>query len=191
MSKKALKNHKESTWNKVKNNKEIIITVMALLITVFAIIGTSYAFFSNTLTSKNKQDITVGTFQITYQEGNTIKLTNASPISDNEGLQINPYTFSITNTGSLNANYKIKLFEDNTNPLTKLDRTKIKLAYTKENINIPPRLLSEGQGLLIDEGIITSNQVINYKLRIWLDEKTGNEDQGKQYSAKIIVENVQ
>ena len=73
--------------------------------------GVSYALFTNTLYGKKIVEVTSGTFKIDFKDGNIIDLNNASPVSDAAGLQTTPYTFVVSNTGSLDAKYNISLEE--------------------------------------------------------------------------------
>lgn len=191
MAKYVVPKEDTSIKNKIKNNKEIFISIVAVLIGVLVVMGTSYAVFTNIVTSSNEQKVTVGTFDITFTEGNTVKLTNASPMTDAEGLALTPYTFSISNKGTINAKYRVKLEEDTSNSSNLLAKDKIKIAYSIGNSVSAPRLLSEDNGLVIDEGILQSSQTINYNLRMWLVDSAGNEVQGKTFKAKLVVEAVQ
>ena len=191
MGKQVTKSKEKGFWNRIKENKEFILVGVTILITVIAIVGTSYAVFTNIVTSNNNQTIRVGTFEITFTEGNTVKLTNASPITDAEGLALTPYTFTIKNSGNINAKYRVKLEEDTTDTQNLLPKDKIKIAYSVGNTTSTPRLLSNDTGFILDEGVLQSDDTINYSLRLWLDESAGNEVQGKTFKAKLVVEAVQ
>ena len=191
MGKQVMKSKEKGLWNRIKENKEFILVGVTILITVIAIVGTSYAVFTSIVTSNNNQTIRVGTFEITFTEGNTVKLENASPITDAEGLALTPYNFTIKNSGNINAKYRVKLEEDTTDAQNLLPKDKIKIAYSIGNTTSAPRLLSSDTGFVIDEGVLQSEDTINYSLRLWLDESAGNEVQGKTFKAKLVVEAVQ
>ena len=191
MGKQVTKSKEKGLWNRIKENKEFILVGVTILITVIAIVGTSYAVFTSIVTSNNNQTIRVGTFEITFTEGNTVKLENASPITDAEGLALTPYNFTIKNSGNINAKYRVKLEEDTTDAQNLLPKDKIKIAYSIGNTTSAPRLLSSDTGFVIDEGVLQSEDTINYSLRLWLDESAGNEVQGKTFKAKLVVEAVQ
>ena len=95
--------------NRFKKEYAKIILFAVFLLSIVS--GVSYALFTNTLHGRENVEVTSGTFKIDFKDGNTITLNNASPISDVAGLQTTPYTFSINNTGSLDAKYNVSLEE--------------------------------------------------------------------------------
>ena len=97
------------------NFKEVALTKMAkrqLLVTLFSILGvtiislgSAYAVFTSVSKSADYNVIKVGTLNIDFGEdsSNTIDLSGQYPMSDEEGLKLKPYTFTIKNTGTLTA----------------------------------------------------------------------------------------
>ena len=92
-----------------------------LLVTLFSILGvTIISLGSDFMPSlRQYQDhadynvIKVGTLNIDFGESSdTIKLNGEYPMSDEEGVKLTPYTFTITNTGTLAADYEIFIQDD-------------------------------------------------------------------------------
>ena len=73
-------------------------------------LGISYAYWQLTIKQKDFETLGVSCFEITLNdEQNDIKLESAYPISDEEGNNLVPYTFTITNTCDTYAYYQINL----------------------------------------------------------------------------------
>ena len=178
-------------------SREIKLTILSIFAVTITMISSAYAIFSSIQKSENYNTITVGTLKIDFNDnadglGNTIKLNGAYPESDNDGQKEEPYTFKITNSGNVSANYKIKILDDTDmiesdncqNNL--LDKTKIKVSINGGT----PVILSdkEASSYEIANGILTPNNSRTYKIRIWISDQAGNEVLGKHYHGKIVVE---
>ena len=83
-----------------EKKKYIIISVVIILISIIALIGSSYALLTITLEGDKDITLTAGILNVDFSEGDSINLDNASPLTDSEGLKTTPYTFTITNTGN-------------------------------------------------------------------------------------------
>jgi len=94
------------------------------------LIGSSYAYLTYISKTNNSVVIKAGTLALNFKnQSNSITLNNALPISDKDGLSnTNEYEFTVENTGTINANYKIRL--DNT---CVIDKT-----FTVNGENIKP-----------------------------------------------------
>ncbi len=176
-----------------KNNRfkrEYVKIVLFAFFLLSIVGGVSYALFTNTLYGKKTVEVTSGTFKIDFKDGNIINLNNASPISDAAGLQTTPYTFIVSNTGSLDAKYNISL-EEKDNGVDALDRKYIKYSLKEGDGEwSSPALLSNGLTLTANK-LLSSGKEETFQLKIWLDEAAPNEVQGKKYDAKIVVDAVQ
>ena len=178
-------NHDNVKKHNRKEYRKIAVFAVALLIIAC---GTSYALWTAVLTGKEKVEVNSGTFEIEFTEGNVINLSNATPMTDLEGLSTDAYTFSITNTGTLNAKYDISLEEDTTNTLSN--------TFVKYSLKIgdeawsTPISLSNGLVLATNK-TLNSGDDVDCQLKIWLDQSVGNTEQGLTYGAKIVVTSVQ
>lgn len=188
----------ESTKKITKGlSREIKLTIFSIFAVTIIMISSAYAIFSSVQKSENYNTITVGTLKIDFNDtedglGNIIKLNGAYPESDNDGQKEEPYTFKITNSGNISANYKIKILDD-TDMIESdncqdnlLDKTKIKLSINGgEPITLSDK---EANSYEIANGILTPNNSRTYKIRIWITDQAGNEVLGKHYHGKIVVE---
>ena len=168
-------------------NKKIIILIILILISILTLIGSSYALLTKTFTSK-KLSVEVGTLKVDFTEGNAITLDNTKPMSDSDGLNTTPYTFTITNSGTIDSYYTISNEEDSNNTL---DTTylKYKLVSNDGYDSGIKRLKDIGTGTyrIVDERALLKSKSVTYKLYLWIASDAGNDIQNKIYKSKIIV----
>ena len=124
---------------------------------------------------------------------NNINLDNAYPISNDKGKSLIPYTFTVTNTCDITAQYNINLevlntstlaskfidvmFEGNINLLSSYDNT--------DKVNT-----SSIESRKLTTGILKSQESKDYSLRLWIDYDTTLEDLNneiKSFKSKIVV----
>ena len=167
--------------------KRIIILIILILISILTLIGSSYALLSKTFTSK-KLSVEVGTLKVDFTEGNAITMDNAMPMTDENGMNTTPYTFTITNSGTIDSYYTISNEEDSNNTL---DTTylKYKLVSNDGYDSGIKRLKDIGTGTyrIVDERSLVKNKSTTYKLYLWIASDAGNDIQNKIYKSKIIV----
>lgn len=96
--------------NKVSGRNKIkLVVVLACLITLLGI-GFSYAYYRLNKNQDNSNVAGSKCFKLELlNEKNVINLTNMYPISDEEGKNLIPYTFTLTNTCDIDASYSINL----------------------------------------------------------------------------------
>ena len=205
---KRFNNRKKITKEKIEeyNFKEIALTKMAkrqLLVTLFSILGvtiislgSAYAVFTSVSKSEDYNVIKVGTLNIDFgsDSSNTIDLTGQYPMSDEEGLKLKPYVFTITNTGSLTADYEVFIQDDqnmidedncSSNQLNK-DYIRYKL-----DTGSPANLSSIAESnYKIAEGSLKAGGSVTYTLYVWIREGVGNDVLNKHYHGKIVVNGV-
>ena len=171
-------------------NKKIIILIILILISILTLIGSSYALLTKTFTSK-KLSVEVGTLKVDFTEGNSINLDNTKPMSDSDGLNTTPYTFTITNSGTIDSYYTISNEEDSNNTL---DTTylKYKLVSNDGYDSGIKRLKDIGTGTyrIVDERDLLKSKSVTYKLYLWIASDAPNSIQNKIYKSKIIVNSI-
>ena len=100
----------------IKEKNKIIAIVILILITLIALTASSYALLTKSYKSKTLS-VSVGTLKVDFTEGNAINLDNTKPMSDSDGMNTTPYTFTITNSGDINAYYTVSNEEELANTL--------------------------------------------------------------------------
>ena len=88
------------------NKKKIIALAIALIL----LVGGTYAWLRISLTGTKTVRIEAGTLSLELvDEANAISMTNALPMSDEEGLETVPYTFVLNNNGTIPSEYTVYL----------------------------------------------------------------------------------
>ena len=172
---------------RLKRKDLIIITVLVSMCLV-TLVGSSYALFTKTLSSTKKISVQAGTLKVDFAEGNRINLSNVAPMSDSDGMNTTPYTFTITNSGSVTAYYTIRNEEDSSNTL---NNKYIKYRLISDNYDSGIKTLDtmgSGYYILSSENTVAVGKSITYKLFLWLSSEADNEAQNKTYQSKIVVQ---
>ena len=170
---------------KLLSDKNIIITVLSILLVLSIMLSTTYALFMKVNTLDNTESYTSGILDITVEEGTALNLSNTLPMTDKEGSALTPYTFKITNTGNLTYTFDLKLLSTTTS-------NQINPAYIKVKLddNSPVTLSSLSEGLIASDLTLNPSDSVTMSVRIWLSIDTPNTEIGKSFSAKIVTDGV-
>ena len=196
-------------------NKEKIKDILTIGISVFmlvVVIGISYSAFTYSGLGKKENKITTGAITMLYTESsNTITMNNALPTTDNTGKtrknvgEYFDFTVKSSITGNADINYEIAAKEEAGNTfsgsnikyyLTTVDgngkETEVMVPrtyYEEPSGNVytgrPADMMSLYTGNLKNQG----DTIINYRLRIWVDENYNpqNDNGGLTYKVKVSV----
>ena len=169
----------KSVLNKIldRNIRYKLALVIALVGLLSIVSGGSYAILRGNITSENEQVIEIGKVKLLLTENFDNISGSASMFSDVEGLLIDDtYDFNIKNIGNAPAKIDVKL--NNVLPsgstATLLDDEYIMIGLEVNGEEMGPMNL-EDVNSIIDSNIINKNEIINYKLRIWLDKNKKSE----------------
>ena len=186
----------------IKKKKRKLSIYYGLLVTVICIIGVSFAWFRLYLSQTENNTIASRTcFNTTLTEDTSkISLTDAFPISDEDGLKQTPFTFTIKN--NCNSYVKVYITIDSTY------RESTDTSYLKDNymkVNISPEGTTTGKSVILGSQTLTdlennrkgyiivstglkANEEKSYDLRIWMDSAvTTEQGLNKNWSGKIVV----
>ena len=209
-----MKNERKSVE---KNNTKILALALALVL----LIGGTYAWLTLTLTGTKTTKLEAGTLSLNLtDEANAINLENAVPITDEDGLKLEPYTFVVENNGTITSEYSVYL--DSTaidEGLTAMPQNRIKYSITKtvktkvgatrdsatdtikSAATTTTAILNpfESDGTtqsnpnrLLDEGTLDANDYIEYTLRLWISQDaTTAEMNNTAFSGKLRIEATQ
>jgi len=174
-----------------KDPKKFAVVTLGLLVAFSALIGSSYAYLTYISKTNSSTVINAGTLALVFKNGsNAITLDGALPMKDSDGLNSKDvYEFSIENTGSISATYRVTL--DNTCSLGK--SYEVGGASVTPNICIPDNYVKVGisenggeykvlerksaneeSSYIIATGSLNAGKTISYKMKIWLDYSTPN-----------------
>ena len=174
--------------------KNIIFLSVSLVLIILLGIGVSYSMWNVSVSQDTNNTAYTECFDLSVtNKENNISLENAYPISNDKGKSLTPYTFTVTNTCDITAQYNINLevlnnstlaskfidvmFEGNINLLSSYDTT--------DKVNT-----SSIESRKLTTGILKSQESKDYSLRLWIDYNTTLEDLNneiKTFKSKIVV----
>ena len=186
----------------IKKKKRKLSIYYGLLVTVICIIGVSFAWFRLYLSQTENNTIASRTcFNTTLTEDTSkISITDAFPITDEDGLKQTPFTFTIKN--NCNSYVKVYITIDSTY------RESTNTSYLKDNyikVNLSPKGTTTSQSAILANQTLTNlennkkgyilintglkaNEEKSYDLRIWIDSSvTTEQGLNKTWSGKIVV----
>ena len=155
---------------------KILSMVFCLLFLVALIVGFTYALFKFSDLGDEENSVTTGTLIMEIDEtgSQSIELTDKYPVSDEDGMQGPAYTFTIRNTGSLTAKYRLRLVKDEDlyENYEKADATHIKYGLQKGDAEPIIGLLGNDDNILItDETLVGPSGSQVYSIRVWVDSE--------------------
>ena len=189
--KKTVNDYREIALTKM-GKRQLMLTLLSIFGVTMLSIGSTFAIFTVSSKSAEYNVIKTGTLNINFaaDASSTVGLNNALPMSDTNGLAQSGTTFTITNTGSLPANYSVSL-KDDTDMVTQDNCSAKQLAKT----NIKYSLDGSTASLLstvIDSELISDNlkagESKTFTLKLWIKEDATNEVLNKHYHGKIVVD---
>ena len=182
---------------KIGNAKLLIV---AFVLTVAIIFGSTYAWVRLTKNSTIENKITAGNLELvlddTTSEG--IKLVNEVPKSYKQGMTTKEYTFTLTNKNSTSS-YSLSLkdlakyINDENEEVTiadenRIDDAKIRYILLKDGEEASADKSKILTDRTIDSGTIEKGQTIYYSLRVWIDSKSETDIMGKIFNAQLSLE---
>ena len=139
--------------------------------------------------SGTTQTISAGTLQLSYtNESEAIILNNAVPQSDEQGLNNNVYSITLTNTSTIKSYYELSL----NNNCTVGNSYTVNGSSIKADVCIPNNYIKvavktnkdedytiKNGGNVILKGYLEAKENISFEMIIWLKEETPNDYQGQ------------
>ena len=161
-------------------NKKVILGIITTLLIISIFVGISYAYWLNTNKQEDSNIAKTRCFNTTFTENSSaIKLEDTYPIDDSQGEVLTPFTFTIKNTCSYDANYQINL--ETISSTLKLKNIRVKLSTYDSNLlsnyATATKVIddtTDSRKLL--SGTLAVGSSISYDLRVWLDKDTTLDD---------------
>ena len=184
-----------------KISRNIIFSVVAVLLLVVVVAGATYAYFTATA-STAKQEVKTGSLAMGFESGEFLRADALMPISDSEiKTKAAELDFSVTNQGTEHMNLTISL-------------TDIEISDDLKDVDFRWGLYNKDKdlgiafGIFEDMGTQTSVTLLtdtiidavldenepditkNYTLRVWIHDDGANQNymQGETFSAKVTVD---
>lgn len=195
------------------SSKQIIISILGVIILIVAVIGISFAAFTYSQAGTKVNTITIGKITMNYTEAtNGITLNDALPMTDDTGKTLtgsgNTFDFTVNaniqGSGTTTINYLITITE----VTTTFANTGIKVYLTSNNdatVELTPTKVSElpttqsnntagaptGQRILKTGTVTVTNttvdQTTKYRLRMWVADDFSDSSKSGTYAIKVNV----
>ena len=174
--------------------KKKSLIVIGIIVAIGVITGVSYALWKTVLAQSGENIVKSSCFDITFEETEGIYLKNSFPIYDAEGKKLKPYKVTITNHCSNEVDYQVN-FETTNN--TTMKDSYIKLMVNESNpvllnsLEETSTTISNGKSAyIIENGSMEGNSSKAYNIRIWMDERVTQNDEGAMngtFEGKVTV----
>ena len=171
----------------VKNKKKIIISIVILAVALigFSLVNSTYSLFYHEETASNAESYSTGLLSIVASsKGETISLNNTLPISDTDGINTTPYTFTIKNIGNLDYKFNVKLLSTSSSDTT-VDPQYIKIKIDNGDVTT---LSSLTNSIIKSDITLAAGESIDISIRVWLSIDTPNSQIGKVFNSKIVTD---
>ena len=195
------------------SSKQILISILGVIILIVAVIGISFAAFTYSQAGTKVNTITIGKITMNYTEAtNGITLNDALPMTDATGKALtgsgNTFDFTVNaniqGSGTTTINYLITITE----VTTTFANTGIKVYLTSNNdatVELTPTKVSElpttqsintagaptGQRILKTGTVTATNttvdQTTKYRLRMWVADDFSDSSKSGTYAIKVKV----
>ena len=179
--------------NKTKEKK--ILLGIGVLLAICLIIGVSYAYWKLTLHQLGRNEVTSGCLElILSKEGDAINFEKAYPITDEEGKETTPYSFTVENTCDMFASYIITLEVTKESTLdssyiaSMLNTNAIQTLDELETTEVSDDSQYK-EAYVLGRGSLGNGDSEDYTLRLWMDEETPPtpDTMNKIFKAKVVI----
>ncbi len=180
----------KKTYNK---NHKFFLNVFAIVMGIGVIFGVTYAIFRTTVRGEKTNIISTGNFGLVIQNESTsgISLTNALPMSEEEGKKTSAYTFELKNTGDYDVKYKLGFELDSSSTMP---AKAIRYIFNDGNSSLMSSAVetevSDADGTVkkvyyVEDSYIGKGETKQYSLKMWIDyDATQEEAAGKTFKIK-------
>ncbi len=168
---------------KNKKNIKIAVIILSIVLVVIAISTATYSLFYSESTAANPESYSTGLLSITAtSKSDNISLTDALPMTDEDGINSTPYTFSIKNIGNLDYKFNIKLLSTSSNTISP---QYIKLKIDDGEVTT---LSSLTNSIIKSDVTLKAKESIDITIRAWLSIDTPNSEIGKTFNSKLVAD---
>ena len=180
--------------NKISASYTAILSVLTIALVGLTSLGSSYAYWRLVKIQTNSNNATSGCFSIELiNQSGEINLTNAYPITDEQGAKLTPFTITLHNNWTIAAHYYINLEILKESTLaSKWIATKVNDEAKKILANYPSATTSIKDSIeshTLSEGTLMPDASVDYKVSFWMDETATTLDDvmKKVFKSKIVV----
>lgn len=163
----------------IKEKRHYIMAI-AIMFVVVSLTGPTYSLFFKA-DSTNSFEYNTGILDLQFIEDEQINIQNAFPVIDSDGLKNKPYTLTIKNTGSLPYLFDLKMIATSSDSVIDAKYIKYQVNYDK------PNTLYTTNNIITSSILLYPNEQRTFKVKVWLDRNTPNNELGKNFSAKLVT----
>jgi len=183
---------KENWFKKHKMGVFVGVSVVLMLI------GLSYAWLQLTLRgTKELTILTAGSLELELDDtmAGGISFLDAVPVSNEEGLSQEGYTFTLENKGNVTSDYTIYLDDlDLAEGQNRMSDSFIKYQLVKDGSEVDLQLLDQtgtASNRVLESGTIAPKTKYTYILKMWIDESATNEVMETMFKGQLRIEAIQ
>ena len=180
--------------DKISKKHNVFLMIITCCIVGLAIVGISYAYWRFSAISDKTNTATSGCFKVELvDQKDEINLTNAYPITDEEGLKLKPFSFTLKNTCTILAHYYVNVeMLDGTTLNSKWVATRInnESITTLDKYNTTTTSITGSiEARQVAEGYLGADDTVDYTISFWMDEDATIDDDimNKVFKSKIVV----
>ncbi|MBR1413829.1 MAG: hypothetical protein IJ574_04085 [Bacilli bacterium] len=177
----------------IKRQSTIIFCSVILL--TITIIGISYATVFRVNSTSATHEVKAGTLSINYSNTGGAISADFYPLDDDEGKETDPYSFTVTNNGTLPASYSVliyhKALEGNVTYVphsllrTNIDNGTVSTLSSLSTYNTTN--VETDKQYILYTGTLAANETITHNIRVWLSDTATSEVSGKTVSLQVKV----
>lgn len=175
-----------------REKRKYILSIISTLL--FLIFVTCFIYFP-------KKEIILSSFAFLQNQKNFymedlsqgISLNNAIPVSDEIGIQYDPYRFKVVNNSASEITYQI-VFKSNDSKMNIQQKDILSNEYLRFSLNCQDDILVE-PNTLFENGILYTTTIGAYsektfEFRMWLDWNSDNNAMNKIFIGKIEIDKI-
>ena len=174
--------------------KQGFLVVGSICLILIVLIGVSYAIFQKNLISENNLVVKAGDLEITFNEGTTIS-GELVPMTDDDGVESgSEYSFTVENTGTLDASFSIQIYADTLVSGTHIPHKYVKLSYDggeamrlSDLEKVTTGANESGNVYKVGSGSINSGTNQDHVIRLWVSNDAPTDIIGNVIAFKLKV----
>ena len=164
----------------------VITSLISLILVCILLINSTYSIFTTGDVDENANVYTTGNLDVTYMlSDENVKMTNTTPLSNDESIKIKPYRITVVNNG--NVAYKFNVLLNDTSTGEKIDYQYVMTQVGKLE---PKRLNSCDNNAIISDVVVEAGKSVDIDVRVWLASDIKNTEIGKNFYAKLSISGV-
>lgn len=163
----------------------IIISIFLAITAIVISLSSTNAIFTHKDTNTRRNNYNTGILSITaVSKSDTISLDNALPISDEEGIEQEPYIFTVKNNGNVDYKFDIQLLSTTANTF---DPQYIKIKVDNDEVTTLSALTDSK---IKTNLVLAAQETVDISIRIWLASNTPNTQIGKTFTSQLVINGV-